>query len=166
MPHYKRMLKATSLFRLQIALLETFLVKAFDPVPSPQPTILQYSIWLQQSCYEILLLLLFYRASQTPTMVTNHITTDHKASAILGSDTKAAPISYWEGPKAAIAVFEEGGVEKGRTRLRLHKHLLPEKPHSMQAWEHHNERVSCGEKQREHSRLGSFSLHPGMHPLL
>lgn len=60
-------------------------------------------------------------------MVTNHIT-DHKARLILGSDPKAAPFTHWGCPKAAIAVFGKGGVEEGRTRFCLHKHLLPQNP--------------------------------------
>lgn len=71
----------------------------------------------------------FYRTSHTPTTVNNHITTKHKASLILSSDIKAASLLCWEHPKAAIAVFGEGSVEKGRTRLHLHQHLLLQKSH-------------------------------------
>lgn len=105
----------------------------------------------------------FYRTSHTPTTVNNHITTKHKASLILGSDIKAAPLSCWECPKAAIAVFGEGSVEKGRTRLHLHQHLLLQKPHPQSLRSTIIKEFHVGRSKE--NRLGSFPLHLGMHPL-
>lgn len=80
--------------------------------------------------------------------------------------TKLAPISYWQCPKAAIAVFGEGGLEKRKNKALLTQTPVTPKPHSTQAYEHHNQRVSLEEEQREDSGLGSFPLHLEMHPLL
>lgn len=124
MLHYKRMLKATPLFRLQITLLKTFLLKAFDPVPSPRPTVLHLALakLLRDPP------LFFDRTSQTPTTVTNPVTTDHKASLILGSDTKAAPICFGECPKAASCIWGGWYRERKNKAPLIQTPITPKPP--------------------------------------